>query len=153
MAKSEQRIRRTLGTRKDTIAHQIEQSVTSDDNLLPDADEVERYHAIDPTILDWLKEKAGQEQDFRHKIYSERLSLVVSNEQRIHLLNIVGLCFGFVFLIMGLCLSVYLILKGCSIAGSVFTGFTLLMGAGLLIARKMPLLRVPKEKPDSSEMN
>lgn len=51
MAKSEKRIRHTLAVQNDAIGHQLEQSVTSDDNLLPDAEEVERYYAMDPDIL------------------------------------------------------------------------------------------------------
>ena len=35
-----------------------------DDNLLPDATEIEKLHRIDNNILEWLKQTAEKEQEF-----------------------------------------------------------------------------------------
>lgn len=150
MARSEKKFKQTLAAKDNSIGHQVEQSVTSDDSLLPDAVEVEKYFQMDPNILTWLKERAEKEQDFRHDSYKQRAELVRYNESRIHRLNVIGLIFGFAFLMVGLGLSVYLIITGCSVAGSIFTGLTLLMGAGLLINRKMPVIRAKKESNSSA---
>ncbi len=151
MAKSEKKFKQTLAANDKAIGHQTEQSVVSDDSLLPDAAEVEKYFIMDPNILHWLKERAEKEQDFRHESVRERTTLINTNEKRIHTINTVGLIFAFIFLLVGLLSSVYLIITGCSIAGSIFTGFTLLVGAGLLAGRKLPLMRGTPKKDQLSQ--
>jgi hypothetical protein len=43
MAKSEKKFKQTITTNDKAIGHQTEQSVVSDDSLLPDASEVDKY--------------------------------------------------------------------------------------------------------------
>jgi hypothetical protein len=72
--------------------------------------------------------------------------LVKENESRIFTLNLTGLIFAFTFLVLGLGASIYLILHDCTIAGSIFTGLTLIMGAALLAGRKTPSIKTPSAK-------
>jgi hypothetical protein len=52
MAKSHKHTKQIVATQDNTYGHQVEQSVVLDDSLLPEASEVEKYHKIDPHILD-----------------------------------------------------------------------------------------------------
>lgn len=47
-----------------------------DDNLLPDAPEIERLHRLDPNIMEFLKNSAQKEQEFRHRAFEERVTIV-----------------------------------------------------------------------------
>jgi len=54
-----------------------------DDNLLPDASEIKKLSELDPNIVQWLKERAEKEQDFRHKTYTSRIKLFSKKERRL----------------------------------------------------------------------
>jgi len=98
-----------------------------DDNLLPDASEIEKLHKIDPNILEWLKKNAEQEQKFRHLAYTKRLELVGKNEKGDRQINRMSLIFSFIILLLGLLFSAFLIHEDHNLLGSIF-------GGGILIA-------------------
>ena len=136
MSKAQTHIRQTNLQHKDAVGHEIEHTQTIDDNLLPDAAEIAKLHALDPTIIDWLKERATKEQDFRHSFNNRRADLIHKNEASNRTLNMTGLVFAFLLFAGGMVFSCYLIQKGQTVVGTVFTGFTLVAAAGLFITRK-----------------
>lgn len=136
MSKAQKIIKQTNVKHPNVVGHQIEHSETVDDNLLPDAAEIERLHKIDPSILDWLKKRAEQEQTFRHEFHNYRADLIHDNERNNRLLNTMGLIFAFLIFMAGMGLGFWLINKDHTITGTIFSGGTLLAGAGMFINRK-----------------
>jgi len=106
-----------------------------DDNLLPDASEIERLHKIDPDILNWLKKSAEKEQEFRHKAYDERIRLVKDANRGDRLINKLGVWFSLIIALSGMCFSAFLILHGHEILGSIFAGGTLLGMVSLFLSK------------------
>ncbi len=115
---------------------QIEHKEVLDDNLLPEAGEIERLAKIDPNIMTWLKECAVKEQNFRHEEYCEKREIVARNESNNRILNVIGLIFAFLIFMAGLGISAFLVYKGNTTIGSIFAGGTLLGAAQLFITRK-----------------
>lgn len=68
---------------------------TFDDSLLPDAAEIQKLHAIDPEILEWLKKRAEKEQEFRHETFQKRVDIVRRSEGGERWINYLGLIFAF----------------------------------------------------------
>ena len=93
-----------------------------DDNLLPDASEIERLYQIDKGILDWLKKSAETEQQFRHNAYYEKVKIAKKAELGIRVISILGITFSFIIVLAGMGLSVYLIQAGHTTLGGVFAG-------------------------------
>ena len=106
-----------------------------DDNLLPDAEEIAKLHQIDPKIMEWLKERAEKEQEFRHKAYFERINLVKKNERGSRWINYAGLFFSFILLGGGMVYSYKLIMAGHTIIGSIFSGVVLLSVASMFLSK------------------
>jgi len=98
-----------------------------DDNLLPDAAEIEKLYAIDPHILDWLKASADKEQDFRHKAFHVKTDLVKNNEKGVRRVNTMGLTYSFILTIAAMAFSAFLIYCDHEVLGSIF-------GGGVIIA-------------------
>lgn len=137
MAKQQRSFKQTAVAKQGEAGHQLEQTEMFDDNLLPDASEIERLQAMDPDIMIWLKERAAKEQDFRHDAHYKKLAFIDKTEKRNHGINMLGLTFAFIFLVGGLGCSVYLLLNNCIITGSIFIGFSLILGASILSGRKV----------------
>ncbi|MBS1685278.1 MAG: hypothetical protein JSS76_11000 [Bacteroidetes bacterium] len=115
----------------------LEQSEVFDDNLLPDAAEIEKLHSIDPDILTWLKSRAEKEQDFRHKGYTDRVKLVDEHNCREHNTVRYGLTIYFVLVFMAGLASFYLLMAGKNLQGSLFGGAAAILALAVLI-RKPP---------------
>ncbi len=98
-----------------------------DDNLLPDAAEIEKLYAIDPHILEWLKKSADKEQAFRHEAFKMKTDLVKSNEKGFRNVNTMGLVFSFILTLAAMGFSSWLIYCNHEILGSIF-------GGGVIIA-------------------
>lgn len=135
MSKSQRHIKQTDIRSHQGNGRQLEQIETIDDNLLPDASEIEKLKAHDPEIMSWLKTRAEQEQSFRHETIKRRDNIVLIATGREFKLNIIGLLFAFIILLMGMSISAFLIYKGYIISGSIFTGSTIILGASLFIKR------------------
>ena len=108
---------------------------TFNDSLLPDAAEIERLHKIDPDIMQWLKDRAKDEQDFRHKTFNERLKMVSRSDRGSRWINYLGLFFSFVLLSGGMFLSYTLITEGYEILGSIFSGAMLIAIASIFMSK------------------
>lgn len=116
---------------KDQQGHMIEE--VFDDNLLPDATEIEKLYKIDPNIMQWLKERAEKEQEFRHTSFHTKLRLVRKTESGLRKINYFGLFFSFVLLLAGMYLSYTMIMSDHEVLGSVFSGTILLAIASIFM--------------------
>jgi uncharacterized membrane protein len=137
-AKQQRSIKTTAVQRPGQIGQHLEHTEIFDDNLLPDACEIECLHKIDPTILDWLKERAAKEQEFRHSAYSQKLTVFNGQGKREHHLNLLGMTFAFILMILGFGISAFLIYLKYVITGTIFTGTTLVLIAATFITRNLP---------------
>lgn len=97
-----------------------------DDNLLPDAAEIEKLYAIDPNILDWLKQSADKEQDFRHNAFRVKTELVRNTERGTRRVNTMGLVFSFILTLAAMAFSAFLIYCDHEVLGSIFGGGVIL---------------------------
>jgi uncharacterized membrane protein len=105
--------------------YQQEHTEVFDDNLLPDAQEIQALHQIDPQILDWLKTRAEKEQDFRHIAHTKRTHIIEKEINSEYKLNILGIIFAFVIIISGMAFSTFLIHEKQIITGTIFSGLTI----------------------------
>ena len=124
MAK-QQRRQQLVRNQQGQQGHMVEE--VFDDNLLPDAAEIEKLYAIDPHILDWLKQSADKEQAFRHKAFETKTDLVRNNERGLRKVNTMGLVFSFILTLAAMGFSSWLIFCDHEILGSIF-------GGGVIIA-------------------
>lgn len=135
MASTKREITQTNVQNSDSSGHQIQHKEYVDDNLLPDADEIAKLYAIDPTIMEFLKETSKAEMDFRHGYYYERLDIAERKERGKRRINYLGMTFAFILLLVGMCFSAMLIYLGHTITGSIFSGATILSGVALFIGK------------------
>ena len=136
MSQQRRSVKQTNVQTQAAAGQHIEHTEVFDDNLLPDAVEIEKLCKIDPTILDWLKARAEKEQDFRHNSFTERAKIISRNEHNNRVLNVVGLICAFIIFCGGMAIGGFLIYKGHNITGTLFCGGTLLSAAGLFINRQ-----------------
>ena len=114
----------------------LEHSEEIDDNLLPDAEEIQKLATIDPDILSWLKQRAEKEQDFRHDFSNKRIKLTNSYEQRHHNTVRLGLLVYGVLVIGCLWGAYQLILKGHNVQGTIFGSAAVVLAVAVAITRK-----------------
>jgi len=85
----------------------VEHNVAIDDSLLPNADELKRLKVIDPTIIQWMKERAELEQNARIGFNKGQLQLADYNLRKTHKFNFTALVFSFILflsIISAICL-------------------------------------------------
>ena len=126
MTKHQHSVKETKVAGKNGMGHQLEHVEVFDDNLLPEACEIERLTLLDPQIMVWLKERAEKEQDFRHEAYNKKIKLLSKSENRITSLNFFGLSLSFLSLGGIIFFSYLLIINGLKVQGSVFSGATII---------------------------
>ncbi|MFP3593970.1 hypothetical protein [Chryseobacterium sp. SIMBA_038] len=119
MAK-QQRTQQVVRNQQGQQGHMVQE--VFDDNLLPDAAEIEKLYAIDPHILEWLKQSADKEQAFRHKAFDTKTDLVRSNEKGTRRVNTMGLVFSFILTLAAMGFSSWLIYCDHEVLGSIFGG-------------------------------
>lgn len=119
MAK-QQRRQQLVRNQQGQQGHMVEE--VFDDNLLPDAAEIEKLYAIDPHILEWLKQSADKEQNFRHSAYHEKTDLIKNNERGVRRVNTMGLTYSFILTLAAMGFSAFLIYCNHEILGSIFGG-------------------------------
>lgn len=137
MAKKSRSLKHTQIRSQQGLGGQLEQTEIIDDNLLPDAVEIERLVRIDPDIMTWLKVRAEQEQGFRHDLVRNRDKIVKSEFISNRWLNFAGLFVGFIVIMSALYLSYLLISQDHVIQGSIFGGTALVMTIGIFVTRHL----------------
>ena len=135
MAKQQRTQKQTSVQHKNGNGYQQEHTEVFDDNLLPDASEIEQLHRIDPGILDWLKTRAEKEQDFRHAAFNHRTNILESDVKGSIRINTMGTIFAFIIIMSGMGFSAFLVHHGSVIAGTVFSGLTIVYAASLFLRK------------------
>ena len=115
---------------------QAEESMVHDNSLLPVADELERFVAIERELLGWLKERAEKEQDARIDFNANRVQEHRLQGKRAYVVNLVSLFMAFAIIVGGGFASVLLALKGLSLEGSILGGVTLVAAAGVFLKKQ-----------------
>jgi uncharacterized membrane protein len=91
-----------------------------DDNPLPDAEYIAKLYDKDPNILEWLKERAAKEQDYRHEFSKKHLSAVDQSNIRHHSTTRIGiLALVIIILVLSAC-STFLLINDHKVGGSIF---------------------------------
>ncbi len=137
MSKQQRQIRQTNIQRAGAVGNHIEQTDVYEDNLLPDAAEIEKLHQIDPTIMEWLKTRAEKEQEFRHTFSKDRLLIVRKNEGNYRACNIIGLISAFLLFVAAMAFSYALIIHGYPTRGSIFGGATILLTITVFVGKRV----------------
>lgn len=106
-----------------------------DDNLLPDATEIEKLKNLDPNIVDWLKSRAECEQLFRQKVFDRKLDLVHKSERGERYISTMGLIFSFLIVLAGMGFSAFLIQEKHEILGSIFAGTVIIAIITLFLSK------------------
>jgi uncharacterized membrane protein len=109
--------------------------VSQQEIVLPDAEELAKYQALDPNIVTWLMTHAAKEQDFRHQSHNRKLTVREKNARSDRRLDGWGMLCGFIIFMGGMGLSGFMIHTDHSVAGSIFGGVTLIGGAALFVNR------------------
>jgi uncharacterized membrane protein len=115
---------------------QIEQQEIYDDSsLLPTAEEVARYHEIDPEILPWMKERAALEQDARHSFLDRKMNLLELESGRNFRIDRIAIIAAFIIVILGMGLTyVLLVYANEPLMGTIFGGATIVMAANSFLS-------------------
>ncbi|MCL2072484.1 MAG: hypothetical protein FWH18_01040 [Marinilabiliaceae bacterium] len=114
---------------------QAEESAVQDNSLLPVADELERFVAIDRDLLEWLKERAEKEQDSRIAFNNKRLDEFCRKGKRVFVANILAMFLAYSIIVGGGIASVVLAINGLSLEGSILGGVTLVAAAGVFLRK------------------
>lgn len=105
-----------------------------DDNLLPSPEDLIKYKEVDPSIIEFLKERAKIEQETRHEFNREIIKLNKREQKLTHGLNYAALFCGLIIILSAMFLSYTLITNGQVVTGSVFGGIGILYVAYLFIS-------------------
>lgn len=108
----------------------LEQTIATEESLLPSPQELESYKAVDEHIIDWLLEHTSKEQEHRHATDHDKIKLLkraVSNDTML-------LVFFFVVIIIFIGLSAWFVYLDKNIAGSIF-GVCGIVGAVVIYNR------------------
>ena len=114
---------------------QAEESAFNDYSLLPVADELERFVAIERELLGWLKERAEKEQDARIEYNRKRIDEFCKEGKRFFLASMLAMFMAYSIIVGGGTASVILAHKGLVIEGSILGGVTLVAAAGVFLRK------------------
>lgn len=94
-----QRHQRSVATQHGR-GEEVISTLTVNDNPLPTPEELEAYHAIDPSIIGRIFDTLETEQKHRHAIDFKKMDELRSEDLRRYRTNILGLIFAFLSVII-----------------------------------------------------
>ena len=103
-----------LGKQGDKVA--VYQSQSTEETLLPPAEELDRLSKINPALVEFVMAHTSIEQNQRWVATNKKLNM--KNK---------ALTFAFILMLLGMGISAYLVSLGITIGGSIFGGVTLLV--------------------------
>jgi uncharacterized membrane protein len=118
------------------VEHTVEHTEVFDDNLLPDASEIEKLAQMDPLIIEWLKDRAAKEQDYRHSFSSRQLEIGNNHSRRDHNTTRCALFIYFSLVAGCIIFSYFLIRDGKDLQGTIFGGTAAVLAFAVLLTRK-----------------
>lgn len=95
---------------------QLEQTIASDDSLLPSARELTAYKEVDENIVSWLLEQTAKEQSHRHEADLQKMRLLKKSLNTDRLIII----FFFLIVLIFVGLSAFFVYTEKNISGSIF---------------------------------
>lgn len=129
MAKGKKSVKRsaTLGNRNQGVS--IEHQETFDDNLLPDAKELNLLQKIDPNIMEWIKNSATKEQNARHDFNDRRMKIIEKGQKKSFSIDVMTIFSALIVILSGMLFSYYLISQDMKTVGTLFGGATVIIAA------------------------
>lgn len=82
MGKHELKQRETQVATNNGVGKEMEQTITVDDNCLPSPQELAAYKEIDPRIVDYLINASVKEQEHRHRMDNNKISIIRRSDRR-----------------------------------------------------------------------
>lgn len=133
MAKGRRSVKRTdvQGPQGNGVSYEHQESF--DDNLLPDAVELERLKNLDPDIMDWMKSTTSKEQSARHDFNSRKIGLFESSQKKSFRMDVIQATYAFIIIMSGMFFSYILIEKDQLVYGSIFAGGTILFAGNAFL--------------------
>jgi len=148
MAKVSNKVQgKAIATRDGQQGTSFEHEAIFDDSLLPDATELAKLQELDPTIIDWIKNRTEREQDMRHEYTRRRLSIVEKGQTRAYTVDLVTIIVSFILMVLGMGLSGWFIHEDQVVIGTIFGGGTLV----LAVRSFLNFRRNPKSKLESKK--
>jgi len=133
MSKQELKTKQTNVSTIDTKGQQLEQIITFDDSFLPSPNDLREYKEINPEIVKLLIDASKNEQAHRHFIDKQKMRAINKDSSSMHNINILGMIFAFLIMVLGLGLSTYLIYLDKILTGTIFGGATIVMAAATFL--------------------
>lgn len=109
------------------LAHITENSVVSDDNILPSPAELQAYLMLSPDFPQYFIEVSKKEQEHRHAIEKENVEIVKEYNRSQFSLQKLGMWFAFTLLILLLGIGGFMIYIGYKISEVVHSSFLLFL--------------------------
>jgi uncharacterized membrane protein len=113
------------------VSYEHQESI--DDSLLPDAQELARLKEVDPSVMEWIKERTAKEQDARLDFNDRKMRVIERGQKMAYTVDLVAIVAAFVITMSGMGFSYYLIKANQIITGSVFAGATILFAANAFL--------------------
>ncbi len=145
MAKQQRSLRQTHAISPNGRGQSIEQHESYDDSLLPDSGELARLQALDPTIIDWLKERAEKEQDGRIRFNDRKMDLLEKSTSKAFRIDILTCTYAFLIIMGGMSMSYYLLSAGQIITGSIFAGGTMIIAGNAFLNFRKKFIKEDKK--------
>lgn len=101
-----------------------EQNTMIDDTVIPNAEELAKLKEVDESLVNWVTSRCEQEQNFRQEFYREQIGLAKRELRGNISLNWACIIVAFILIAGAMAASVYLLLNGINVAGSLFAGGT-----------------------------
>lgn len=111
----------------------IEHQESIDDSLLPDAEELARLKDIDPSVMEWIKDRTAKEQDARFDFNNRKMRLLEKGQKMAYNVDIIAMVAAFLIIMSAMAFSYFLILANQIITGSIFAGATILLAANAFL--------------------
>ena len=114
----------------------VTQTQIADDYPLPPADELAKLKEVNPELINFIMERAKQEQEMRHEELHETLNLEKEETKHRHRRDYFSLVLAFLIVIAAFGISYSLLTNGFGVVGTIFAGATLVVVVGLFLNPK-----------------
>jgi hypothetical protein len=121
----------------------IHTSYEEDDNMMPAPDLLLNYQQLDPSFIEWFKNRSDVEQKARIKFNDDRIKLAKSTNSKLFTIDMCSIFVSAVIILAGLVLSYFIIKAGHILTGSI-------LGGGTLVTYAIRLLNFRRNKANGS---
>lgn len=116
-----------------------------DDNLLPSPEELQKYHELDPTMIEWIKKRCDVEQNARIDFNNKKIKLHRSVNNKLFVIDLASIIMSVLVVLAGMACSSYLIYLGHILTGTLFGGSVIVFYAiKILNFRKQQIVNEKK---------